>query len=83
MAITASVTWDIIPGTLYVVTYKKLGETTWITPPGNPTQSVPFIINNVDACSQYDFKIEADCGILTFQGTVPCPKVTNLEGIPI
>lgn len=69
----AQITWTTTPGVSYIIRYKEAEATTWITPPGNPTNSSPFIINGITAGVLYDGRIETPCGMVSFQfqGTGP------------
>lgn len=64
----ATINFTANPAVNYVVTYKEATSIVWITPPGNPTNSSPFLIGGLMPDTLYDFKIQTDCGIVTFQG---------------
>lgn len=83
MSNKAIITFTPVPHVLYVITYKKSSSSSWITPPGNPTTTSPFVINNVESGVLYDFKLQSDCGIQTLQGILACPQVVNLTAINI
>lgn len=66
----AEIHYTVLPGVSYVITYKKTTDSTWIVPPGNPTNTNPFIINGLETEVQYDLKIQNNCGIVTTQFTL-------------
>jgi len=65
--VSVSINFTANPAINYVITYKKNVDTTWITPPGNPTNTAPFIINGLDENTLYDFRVQTNCGIVTVQ----------------
>lgn len=74
----AIISFDVEPGMIYVILYKQSINSTWINPPGNPTSISPFIINGLLPDTQYDFKIDTECGSVTTQKRSDCPSITNL-----
>lgn len=77
MALTSvDINYTVLPGTSYVITYKKSTDTTWIVPPGNPTNVSPFTINGLETEIQYDIRIQNNCGVVSTQFTPTSESTT-------